>query len=94
MRAMLHMIWLMLVLGTVAAVIIFTFHADIDHKSPDPVDVKMLAENVRCAVGHQGRCWCFVTLHLKNDSVPTGIAMTLAPNALCEKKPCNDEEPL
>lgn len=46
--------------------------------------VQSFAEDVRCAKGYAGKCWCFVASRRTGSSATTGIGMTLAPDELCQ----------
>jgi len=45
---------------------------------------KEFAENVRCAKGYAGGCWCFVASRKTGSVSTTGIGMALAPKEFCK----------
>lgn len=46
--------------------------------------IQKFADNVRCAKGYAGGCWCFVASRKTGSTNSTGIAMTLAPKDFCK----------
>jgi len=67
-----------------AGITIFTVSCSINSSKLDTNYVQSFAEDVRCAKGYAGKCWCFVASRQTGVASTTGIGMTLAPKELCE----------
>jgi len=46
--------------------------------------VQKFADNVRCAQGYKGGCWCFIASRKTGKANSTGIGMSLAPSDYCK----------
>jgi len=75
--------WIMLLVFALTSVFLST-GCSINASKLDEGYVKDFAENVRCAKGHQNKCWCFVASRKTGNVETTGIGMTLVPDDLCK----------